>query len=96
MKRIVAADKSRGIGRSALRVLVEHAFRDLNVNSVSLAVFPDNERGRRSYRALGFVDVALSAAERSALQAAVGDFPDSMVVMYIWPHTLRAAWREIA
>jgi ribosomal protein S18 acetylase RimI-like enzyme len=95
VKRIVASVKSSGIGRSALRLLVDHAFRDLKAGSVALAVYPDNVRGQRSYRALGFVDVELPLSQRTALQSAVGGFPDNSLVMYVWPHTLRTPLRGV-
>lgn len=95
VKRIVVSDKSRGIGRIALWLLAEHAFRDLNADFMFLAVYPDNERGQRSYRALGFTEVALTASERRTLQDAVGGFRDTSLVMYVWPHMLRAPDRRV-
>ena len=72
VKRIVVGDKSRGIGRAALGQFCEHAFRDLDAPFVWLRVYPENARGQRSYRALGFVDFALTPERRAELADAAG------------------------
>jgi len=46
----------RGYGRDVVRVLVDYAFRYRNVRKVWLRVWGNNERGIRSYRAVGFVE----------------------------------------
>ncbi len=46
----------KGYGREALRLLIEYGFRFHNVRKVWLNVYANNERGIRSYNALGFVE----------------------------------------
>jgi RimJ/RimL family protein N-acetyltransferase len=56
---IAIGDKSywgQGHGRDAVRVLVDYAFRYRNMRKVWLRVWGNNERGIRSYRAVGFVE----------------------------------------
>jgi len=48
----------RGYGRDAVRLLVDYAFRLLNLRRVYLEVWGNNERAIRSYRAVGFVEEA--------------------------------------
>jgi RimJ/RimL family protein N-acetyltransferase len=45
-----------GYGRDAVRVLLDYAFRLLNVHRVWLSVNGNNERAIRCYRACGFVE----------------------------------------
>lgn len=54
VKRIVAARKSGGVGRAALRELSAHAFGALDAPRVWLNVHRENVRGQRCYRAIGF------------------------------------------
>ena len=54
VKRILVKDKSRGIGRAALSLFVEHAFARSETGSVWLIVRDDNARAQAVYRALGF------------------------------------------
>jgi RimJ/RimL family protein N-acetyltransferase len=52
-------DKSRwgqGIGREAIGLLLEYAFRYRNYRRVWLRVHANNERGMRAYRACGFIE----------------------------------------
>ena len=81
VKRIVVGPKSTGVGRRALGVLLEHAFRDLRAAYVSLAVFRANERAQRAYLAAGFQVAPLSREERLAMRAEVDDFHDDCLVM---------------
>jgi len=46
----------RGYGGDAVRLLVDYAFRYRNMRKVFLRVWGNNERGIRSYRAVGFVE----------------------------------------
>ena len=46
--------RGRGIGTEAVRLLVDFAFRDLNLHRVSLQVFRSNARAVRSYERAGF------------------------------------------
>jgi len=54
VKRILVKDKSRGIGRAALALFVEHAFARSGTGSVWLIVRDDNARAQAVYGALGF------------------------------------------
>jgi RimJ/RimL family protein N-acetyltransferase len=51
----VIADRGRGIGRRALRLVLDRAFGELGAHRVWLDVKPHNERALRAYRAVGFV-----------------------------------------
>lgn len=55
---IVAArgDMGRGFGSGAIRLVLDHAFGPLGLHKVWLMVFRHNERGRRIYGKLGFVE----------------------------------------
>lgn len=44
----------RGYGTDATRVLCSFAFREMNLQRVSLAVYETNPRGRRAYEKVGF------------------------------------------
>jgi RimJ/RimL family protein N-acetyltransferase len=46
----------RGYGRDAIRVLLDYAFRLLNLRRVWLETHAENERAIRAYRACGFVE----------------------------------------
>ena len=50
-----AASRGRGYGAEAVRLLVEFAFRDLNLHRVWLRVFRTNTRALKTYTAAGFV-----------------------------------------
>jgi RimJ/RimL family protein N-acetyltransferase len=45
----------QGYGSEATRLMVDHAFRALNLHRVALAVFAFNERAIRAYTRVGFV-----------------------------------------
>jgi RimJ/RimL family protein N-acetyltransferase len=85
VKRIVVGQKSSGIGRRALGVLLRHAFSDLHAEFVSLAVFPQNERAQRAYQAAGFVVAPLTSAERESMRMCVDPFPEACLVMIARP-----------
>lgn len=55
---IVAArgDMGRGYGTAAIRLVLDHAFGPLGLHKMWLMVFRHNERGRRIYGRLGFVE----------------------------------------
>ena len=82
VKRVVVADKSRGVGRRALRRFIEHAVVDLAPPYIWLSVFPDNVRAQRCYTALGFREATLTTAERQVYQNAV-EFSDESKVMLL-------------
>jgi RimJ/RimL family protein N-acetyltransferase len=47
---------NRGYGRDTMRLMLRHAFNDLNLNRVNLSVFETNERAKKAYLASGFVE----------------------------------------
>ncbi len=47
--------QGRGYGTEAVRLMVRYAFRELNLNRISLSVFNFNQRGIRAYERAGFV-----------------------------------------
>ncbi|MDR5853373.1 GNAT family protein [Caballeronia sp. LZ062] len=49
-----AAARGRGIGEAATRLMLRHAFADLNLRRVSLSVLADNTRAIRLYERVGF------------------------------------------
>jgi len=50
-----AENFGRGYGTEAMRLLVEFAFREMNLNRLELEVYEFNERAIRSYERVGFV-----------------------------------------
>jgi RimJ/RimL family protein N-acetyltransferase len=54
VKRIAVASPGSGLGRELLREVVDRIFRDTDAHRVWLGVFPENERARRAYEAVGF------------------------------------------
>jgi ribosomal protein S18 acetylase RimI-like enzyme len=90
VKRIAVADKSRGIGRVALRAFVLHAIDDLGASSVCLAVRHHNARAQRMYAALGFVEVPLDPAARRRVTTEVDPFGDDCLLMRVGAGALRA------
>ncbi len=54
VKRLLVADKGRGIGTAALREYCRRAFGRESVSSVWLIVLASNARAQRVYRNLGF------------------------------------------
>jgi ribosomal protein S18 acetylase RimI-like enzyme len=83
VKRIVVDEKSRGLGREALALFLEHARRELGAPYAWLNVYAENARAQRAYSALGFR--VLSPAERAGLEHAEvgGDLSEHRVVMRI-------------
>ncbi|MBE7450599.1 MAG: GNAT family N-acetyltransferase [Kofleriaceae bacterium] len=49
-------DMGRGYGTGAIRLVLDHAFGPLGLHKLWLMVFSHNERGRRIYGRLGFVE----------------------------------------
>lgn len=56
LKRIVVDPPGSGAGRDALRLVIALAFGELGAHRLWLDVYTDNERARRVYRSLGFVE----------------------------------------
>jgi RimJ/RimL family protein N-acetyltransferase len=54
LRRIVVAEKGRGVGRAAVARVARYAFRDLGAREVWLEVVADNHRARHVYRHCGF------------------------------------------
>ena len=69
LRRIVVVEQYRGLGRLALRLVLEHSFRTLGAHRVWLDVMTDNTRARRAYSAAGFV---LEGVLRDALRTPDG------------------------
>jgi len=83
VKRIAVSSPGIGIGRQLLRAVVSAIFRDTDAHRVWLGVFPDNERARRAYEAVGFK--AEGIARGSALFA--GIYRDELIMAI-----LRTEW----
>lgn len=62
---IVAArgDMGKGFGTGAIRLLIDHAFGPLGLHKLWLMVFRHNERGRRIYGKLGFIEEGILREE---------------------------------
>ena len=57
--RIVAAEPGQGLGRLLLAETMRLVFEEFGANRLWLDVFDDNDRARRTYRAVGFVEEGL-------------------------------------
>ena len=55
LKRIVITDKGKGYGSQALRLVLKHAFEELEAHRVWLDVKHYNQRAKKLYEAHGFV-----------------------------------------
>ena len=58
LKRLAVRPRGKGLGREALRLVAEHAFRELGASHLWLAVRANNEGAARLYARLGFEAVA--------------------------------------
>jgi diamine N-acetyltransferase len=83
IKRIAITEKSKGIGRDALREFLAHAFRDQGAALVSLAVRHHNARAQRAYAAVGFAERPLSSDEWREFRATVDPVGDECFVMAV-------------
>jgi diamine N-acetyltransferase len=54
IKRIAVSNPGRGSGREFLTMVVNAIFETTNAHRIWLGVFPDNQRARRAYEAVGF------------------------------------------
>jgi diamine N-acetyltransferase len=54
VKRIAVMTPGKGVGTYMLRAVVGAIFRETDAHRVWLGVYPDNERARRAYEAVGF------------------------------------------
>lgn len=66
----------RGYGAAALRLLLDHAFDLLNLNSVDLEVYAFNTRALRCYRRAGFREIG----RRRARRLIAGVYHDSVLM----------------
>lgn len=55
LKRIAVAEPGQGDGKEILRAALDAVFEQTNVHRLWIGVFPENERARRAYEAVGFV-----------------------------------------
>jgi RimJ/RimL family protein N-acetyltransferase len=83
LKRIVVAEKSRGVGRRAVARLAERAFREHGASHLWLRVRPENARAQRAYAALGFAAIPVDDALRRELGGATGDISERSLVMVL-------------
>jgi RimJ/RimL family protein N-acetyltransferase len=83
IKRIAITEKSKGIGREALREFLAHAFDDCHAASVCLAVRRHNARAMRAYEVVGFVEWPVSPDELQAFRTIVDPFRDDCLLMQI-------------
>jgi diamine N-acetyltransferase len=83
VKRIAVSSPGNGLGRQLLRAVVGAVFRDTDAHRVWLGVFPENERARRAYEAVGFK--AEGVARGSAFFGGV--YRDELIMAI-----LRAEW----
>lgn len=52
-------DRGKGVGTEALKLAIDHAWRDLNLHRVWLRVFENNARAIQSYKKAGFKEEGL-------------------------------------
>ena len=86
LRRIVVIRRSEGIGRRTLSLVLERAFGELGAHRVWLDVKPHNERARRAYAAVGFVEEGVM---RDCARTPEGEY-ESLVLMSM----LEPEWRE--
>lgn len=55
LKRIAVAGPGQGDGKQLLRAALDAVFEQTNVHRLWIGVFPENQRARRAYEAVGFV-----------------------------------------
>lgn len=48
------ANRGKGIGSEAIRLLLRYSFNALNLNNIMLCVYPFNERAMKTYEKIGF------------------------------------------
>lgn len=83
IKRIAIAEKSRGIGRAALRAYFEHVGHRYGAEAVWLAVRDHNARALRAYAAVGFARVEMTPAEFDRFVAVVDRPLDRCLIMRV-------------
>lgn len=55
LKRIAVAEPGQGDGKALLRAALDAVFEQTQIHRLWIGVFPENERARRAYEAVGFV-----------------------------------------
>jgi diamine N-acetyltransferase len=81
IKRIAVSNPGQGHGQMLLAGLVDHIFRKTDAYRIWLGVFPENDRARRAYEAVGFKSEGL--ARGSAFFAGV--YRDELVMALLRP-----------
>ena len=56
LRRVVVTTRGAGYGRAAVRIIKDHAFRELGAHRLWLDVLEENTRARRLYISEGFVE----------------------------------------
>jgi RimJ/RimL family protein N-acetyltransferase len=87
VKRIAVVKPGKRVGRRLLRAVVEAIFQGTNAYRVWLGVFPENERARRAYEAVGFR--AEGIARGNAFFG--GTFHDELIMAILKPEWEPAA-----
>ena len=78
IKRIAVSEKSKGVGRAAIQLLVNKL--DIE-SSIKLAVVENNARAIRSYQAAGFKFKSLNQDERNEFKIEVDNISGDCLVM---------------
>jgi RimJ/RimL family protein N-acetyltransferase len=55
VRRVAVAQPGMGNGKAMMRAVVDAAFAETNVYRLWIGCFPENQRARRTYEAVGFV-----------------------------------------
>ena len=81
IKRVAVARPSLGYGRALLAEVIDAIFRETDTHRVWIRVFPENERARRAYAAIGFRPEGI--ARGSAYSR--GTYRDELVMAILRP-----------
>ena len=79
--------RGKGLGSRSIGLLLAHAFGERGLNKVYLNVFSENEKGRRLYKRLGFVEEGILRQEYLLR----GKFHD-----FVRMSMLASEWRELS
>ena len=75
----------QGYGRRVMTLILDHAFNTLNLNRVFLRVYENNERAKRSYLGVGFVE---EGRNRAAI------YQDGEYIDVVMMSILKSEWQE--
>ena len=75
----------QGYGRRVMALFLDHAFDTLNLNRFFLRVYDNNERAKRSYLSVGFI-------EEGRLRAAI--YQDGVYFDVVMMSVLKSEWQE--